>query len=198
VQKARIDAFYKLEKSTKPRVKDPSLEISEEGQRRLGGNILKVSFLSISPCILRPSHQYFHIDSLFITVSQLRGLNLSFGQKKILDDFSYDFNKGDRIGIVGRNGVGKSTFINILTGDQTIDAGIIEAGDTVVFGKYDQMGIRFLDENQSVLDFVKQRVESISGTSIAESPQEAMKMLNQFEFPRQRWSERYVHGVNVL
>jgi GTPase SAR1 family protein len=120
---------------------------------------------------------------------------LSFGQKKILDDFSYDFNKGDRIGIVGRNGVGKSTFINILTGDQTIDAGIIEAGDTVVFGKYDQMGIRFLDENQSVLDFVKQRVESISGTSIAESPQEAMKMLNQFEFPRQRWSERYVHGV---
>lgn len=46
-QKARIDAFYKLEKSTKPRVKDPSLELSEEGQRRLGGNILKVSFQSV-------------------------------------------------------------------------------------------------------------------------------------------------------
>ncbi len=119
-------------------------------------------------------------------------MNLSFGEKKILNDFSYDFNKGDRIGIVGRNGVGKSTFINILTGDQIIDSGNIEAGDTVVFGKYDQMGIPFLDENQSVLDFVKQRVESISGTSIAESPQEAMKMLKQFEFPRQRWSERYV------
>ncbi len=115
---------------------------------------------------------------------------MSFGEKNILNDFSYDFNKGDRIGIVGRNGVGKSTFINILTGDQIIDSGIIEAGDTVVFGKYEQMGIPFLDENQSVLDFVKQRVESISSTSIAESPQEAMKMLNQFEFPRQRWSER--------
>ena len=110
----------------------------------------------------------------------MRDVNLSFGEKKILNDFSYDFNKGDRIGIVGRNGVGKSTFINILTGDQIIDSGNIEAGDTVVFGKYDQMGIPFLDENQSVLDFVKQRVESISGTSIAESPQEAMKMLKQF------------------
>ena len=77
-QKARQDAFYKLEKSTKPRVKDPTLELSEDGQRRLGGNILK-----------------------------MRNVSLSFGDKKMLSDFSYDFNKGDRIGIVGRNGVGK-------------------------------------------------------------------------------------------
>ncbi|KAL3810220.1 hypothetical protein ACHAXA_006360 [Cyclostephanos tholiformis] len=160
-QKARIDAFYKLEKSTKPRVRDPSLDLGEEGQRRLGGNILK-----------------------------LRDVSLSFGDKKILSDFSYDFNKGDRIGIVGRNGVGKSTFIHVLTGDQAVDSGMIEAGDTVVFGKYDQMGIPFLDEAQSVLDFVKERVESSSGASMAEAPQEAMRMLKQFEFPRQRWSER--------
>ena len=77
-QNARQEAFYKLEKSTQPRVKDPKLEISEDGQRRLGGNILK-----------------------------LRNVSLSFGNKKILSDFSYDFNKGDKIGIVGRNGVGK-------------------------------------------------------------------------------------------
>ena len=77
-QKARQDAFYKLEKSTKPRVKDPTLELTEDGQRRLGGNILK-----------------------------MRNVSLSFGDKKMLSDFSYDFNKGDRIGIVGRNGVGK-------------------------------------------------------------------------------------------
>ena len=69
---ARQEAFYKLEKSTKPRVKDPIR------QRRLGGNILK-----------------------------LRNVSLSFGDKEILSDFSYDFNKGDKIGIVGRNGVGK-------------------------------------------------------------------------------------------
>mmetsp|Transcript_3611 Transcript_3611/g.7967 ORF Transcript_3611/g.7967 Transcript_3611/m.7967 type:complete len:736 (+) Transcript_3611:101-2308(+) len=160
-QKAREQAFYKLEKSTKPRVKDPKLELNDDGQRRMGGNVLK-----------------------------MRDVSLSFGDNKMLSDFSYDFNKGDRIGIVGRNGVGKSTFIRMLTGDQAVDSGTITAGDTVVFGKYDQMGIPFLDENQSVLEFVKERVESSSGASMAEAPQEAMKLLKQFQFPRQRWNER--------
>ncbi|KAL9186085.1 hypothetical protein ACHAXT_005323, partial [Thalassiosira profunda] len=160
-QKARIEAFYKLEKSTKPRVKDPTLELAEDGQRRLGGNILK-----------------------------LRDVSLSFGSNKMLSDFSYDFNKGDRIGIVGRNGVGKSTFIRVLTGQQPIDSGKVETGETVIFGTYDQMGLPFLDENQSVLDFVKERVESRTGASMAEAPQEAMKLLKTFQFPRQRWPER--------
>eukprot|EP00578_Thalassiosira_sp_NH16_P009879 CAMPEP_0181116778 /NCGR_PEP_ID=MMETSP1071-20121207/22137_1 /TAXON_ID=35127 /ORGANISM="Thalassiosira sp., Strain NH16" /LENGTH=665 /DNA_ID=CAMNT_0023201055 /DNA_START=165 /DNA_END=2161 /DNA_ORIENTATION=- len=159
-QKARQEAYYKLEKSTKPRVKDPKLEIEEDGQRRMGGNILK-----------------------------MRDVSLAFGDNKMLSNFSYDFNKGDRIGIVGRNGVGKSTFIRMLTGDQPIDSGTITAGDTVVFGTYDQMGIPFLDD-QSVLDFVKERVESSSGASMAEAPQEAMKLLKQFQFPRPRWNER--------
>lgn len=75
--KARIDAFYKLEKMTKPRALDPNLSIDDMGgQRRLGGTILK-----------------------------LKNANLSFGPgQKMLDNFSYDFVKGDRIGIVGRNG----------------------------------------------------------------------------------------------
>ena len=157
---ARQDAFYRLEKSTKPRVKDASLKLSGS-QRRLGGNILK-----------------------------LRNVSLKFGENKMLDDFSYDFNRGDRIGVVGRNGVGKSTFIRMLTGDQAIDSGTIEAGETVSFGVYDQMGIPFLDDNQNVLDFVKERVESTTGASMAEAPQEAMKLLRQFQFPRQRWQER--------
>lgn len=134
-QKARIDAFYKLEQSTKPRVKDPSLELlgGDDSQRRLGGNILK-----------------------------LRNVSLSFGTNKcILNDFSYDFNKGDRIGIVGRNGVGKSTFINILTGEQNVDSGVIDMGETVVFGKYAQMGISFLNDAQTVLDYVKVRAECV-------------------------------------
>ena len=176
---------------------------------------------SLSPLLLTPK-------------TQLRDVSLSFGDKKMLSDFSYDFNKGDRIGIVGRNGVGKvsrslggacpcascrifsscsyhvitktslpsslflfahfhvrkSTFINNLSGDQAVDSGTIEAGHTVVFGKYDQMGIPFLNEAQSVLDFVKERVESSSGASMAEAPQEAMRLLKQFEFPRPRWNER--------
>ena len=139
-QKARIDAFFKLEQSTKPRVKDPSLELLGGGddskQRRLGGNILK-----------------------------LRNVSLSFGTNKcILDDFSYDFNKGDRIGIVGRNGVSKSTFINILTGEQNVDSGVIDMGETVVFGKYAQMGITFLNDAQTVLDFVKVRAYALCQT----------------------------------
>jgi ATPase subunit of ABC transporter with duplicated ATPase domains len=77
-----------------------------------------------------------------------------------------------------------------LSGVQAVDSGTIEAGDTVVFGKYDQMGITFLNEAQNVLDFVKERVESSSGASMAEAPQEAMRLLKQFEFPRPRWNER--------
>jgi len=78
----------------------------------------------------------------------------------------------------------------MLTGDQAIDSGSIESGETVVFGVYDQMGIPFLDEEQTVLDFVKERVESSSGASMAEAPQEAMKLLRQFQFPKNRWNER--------
>ena len=77
-----------------------------------------------------------------------------------------------------------------MVGEQSIDSGIIEPGDTVVFGKYDQMGIPFLNPDQTVLDYMKQRVESSSGASMAEAPQEAMKLLKTFQFPRQRWNER--------
>mmetsp|Transcript_17147 Transcript_17147/g.32466 ORF Transcript_17147/g.32466 Transcript_17147/m.32466 type:complete len:754 (+) Transcript_17147:228-2489(+) len=162
-QKARIDAFYKLEKATKPRVVDPNLDLGSEGasQRRLGNNVLK-----------------------------LKNVSLKFDNNRvILDDFSYNFNRGDKIGIVGANGVGKSTFIKVLTGQQAIDSGEIELGETVVFGVYDQMGIN-IDSNKRVLDFMRERVEARDGTSMAEAPQEAMKMLKQFNFDRNRWNER--------
>ena len=84
----------------------------------------------------------------------------------------------------------QSTFVKLLTGQQPPDTGLVEAGDTVTFGVYDQMGIPFLDEEQTMLDFVKQRVESGSGASMAEAPSEAMKLLKQFQFDRQRWNER--------
>lgn len=121
---------------------------------------------------------------------KMRNVSLNFGKKKMLDDFSYDFNKGDRIGIVGKNGVGKTTFIRMLTGEQSVDSGTIESGETVVFGVYDQMGIPFLDEEQSCLDFVRERVEAGAGKVMAEAPQEAMNLLKQFQFPRNRWPER--------
>jgi ATP-binding cassette subfamily F protein uup len=83
----------------------------------------------------------------------------------------------------------KSTFIKVLTGQQEIDSGEIELGETVVFGIYDQMGIN-IDEDKRVLDFMKERVEASDGTSMAEAPQEAMKLLKQFNFERNRWNER--------
>ncbi len=93
--------------------------------------------------------------------------------------------------------LGKSTFIKVLTGQQQIDSGEIETGETVVFGIYDQMGVE-IDENQRVMDYVKQRVEARDGSSMAEAPQEAMKLLKQFQFDRTRWNERFVLRRAIL
>lgn len=163
-QKARMDAFAQLEKSTKPRPIDPNLSLDKNSdQRRLGNNVLK-----------------------------LKNISLKFGDKIMLDNFSYNFNRGDKIGIVGSNGVGKSTFIKVLTGIQPVDGGEVEVGDTVIFGMYDQLGIT-IDGTQTVLEFVRERVEARDGSSMAEAPQEAMRLLKQFQFERQRWNERCSH-----
>jgi ATP-binding cassette subfamily F protein uup len=156
--KARQEAFYKLQKMAKPRRVDPSLTLTND-DRRLGGNVLK-----------------------------MENVSLKFGDRVMLDDFSYNFNAGDTLGIVGANGVGKSTFLKMLCGQQAPDSGIVEPGETVVFGVYDQMGID-LDEGQRVMDFVKQRVLARDGSTMAEAPSEVMKLLKQFQFPKERWNE---------
>jgi ATP-binding cassette subfamily F protein uup len=157
--KARQEAFFKLEKMTKPRKTDPALTLNND-DRRLGGNILK-----------------------------MENVNLKFGDRIMLDDFSYNFNAGDTIGIVGANGVGKSTFLKTLYGMQAPDSGLVEPGETVVFGIYDQLGMDF-DDGQVVLDFVKQRVLARDGSTMAEAPGEVMKLLKQFQFPKERWNDR--------
>jgi len=96
---------------------------------------------------------------------------------------------GDTIGIVGANGVGKSTFLSLVNGRQSPDSGKIIPGETVVFGVYDQMGITF-DEDQRVMMFVKQRVLARDGSSMAEAPSEVNQLLEQFQFPKERWNER--------
>ena len=99
----------------------------------------------------------------------MENVSLKFGERVMLDDFSYDFNAGDTIGIVGGNGVGKSTFLKMVAGSLEADSGTITPGETVVFGVYDQMGIP-LDDNQNVMDFVKQRVLARDGSTMAEAP----------------------------
>jgi len=157
------------------------------GQRRLGGNILKLKDVSLA---FHPSqdrdqeenkHEHEHVG--------MTDTNSNTGNV-MLDKFSYDFNRGDKIGIVGANGVGKSTFIKVLTGQQSIDSGDVNTGETVVFGIYDQTGLVIEDETQRVLQFVQERVEARDGSSMAEAPQEAMKLLKQFLFERNRWNDR--------
>ena len=77
----------------------------------------------------------------------------------------------------------------MLVGQQPVDEGDVIPGETVVFGVYDQMGMVF-DEDQRVMDFVKQRVLARDGSTLAEAPSEVMKLLKQFQFPKERWNER--------
>lgn len=84
--------------------------------------------------------------------------------------------------------------MKLLTGDIIPDSGVIDIGDTVVFGVYDQLGLKFEDgmEQKTVLEFVIEQVQSSSTNAVSEDPVEARRLLNQFEFPRNRWNERVV------
>jgi len=163
--KARIDAFYKLEKATKPRPRDPNLNLVETagGSKRIGSKIVS-----------------------------MKNVCLKFGEDRImLDDFNYDFCVGDRICLAGANGVGKTTFTKLITGELEPDSGDIDIGETVVLGVYDQLGLKFdpTAESQTMMEFVIDQVQSHDSTTMAETPAEARKLLRQFEFPRSRWNE---------
>lgn len=105
----------------------------------------------------------------------------AFGEKTILGGFDYHFKRKEAVGIVGRNGTGKSTFLNMLTGSEQPDGGKIVVGDTVVFGYYTQSGLRFKD-NQRVIEAVREIADIIplkGGSKIT-----AAQLLERFLFPR--------------
>lgn len=102
-------------------------------------------------------------------VIELKKVYKSYGDKIILKGFDYTFKKGERIGVVGKNGVGKSTFINMLQGIEKADSGKINIGDTVIFGNYSQQGL-VVKEDMRVIEFVKSMAESFplaSGGSLS-------------------------------
>ena len=128
--KARIDAFYDLQEKAKMRRDNNELQFGADMQR-LGGKILEMDRVS-----------------------------KSYGDMTILKDFDYIFKRGERIGIIGKNGIGKSTFLNMITGNESPDSGSIVTGQTVVYGYYTQKGIKF-DERKTVLETIKDIAEVI-------------------------------------
>ena len=114
-------------------------------------------------------------------------VNLSFEGRKMLDNFSYKFTRGERIGIVGRNGVGKTTFLNLISGKISPDSGIIEQGETLRIGYYSQRGINF-KPGQTVLECVQDIadiVKASDGHVIS-----ATTYLNRFLFPHDTFTKR--------
>ncbi|MDO5486999.1 MAG: ABC-F family ATP-binding cassette domain-containing protein [Rikenellaceae bacterium] len=114
-------------------------------------------------------------------------LSLSFGERVMLDGFSYKFSRYERVGIVGKNGVGKSTFLNLMTGNLLADSGRIERGETLRIGYYRQSGINF-KPGQTVLEIVQdiaETVEAADGHSVS-----ATTFLNRFLFPNESLNKR--------
>lgn len=109
----------------------------------------------------------------------LSHISKAFDGVTVLDDFSYQFHRNDRIGIVGRNGVGKSTLLNLISGAVEADSGVIDIGATVKLGYFTQEG-RELDPEQRVYDFISEIAESVK---TEEGSFSAAQMLERFLFP---------------
>lgn len=151
--KARIEAFYDLEEKAKEPLTQKQIQLSVKVKRQ-GGKIL-----------------------------ELHDISKSFENKIVLENFNYVFKRGDRIGLAGRNGTGKSTFLNLLTADIQPDSGRIERGETLSFGYYKQEGLTF-SAGERVLDIVKNIAEYITlanGDTIT-----ASQLLTLFLFPPQK------------
>lgn len=113
-------------------------------------------------------------------VVELKKLYKKYEDKIILKGFDYTFKKGERIGVIGKNGIGKSTFLNIAQGLEQPDSGKVNIGDTVIFGNYSQRGLP-VKEDIRVIEFVKNIAENFplaSGGSL-----NATQFLNLFLFP---------------
>jgi len=148
--KSRQDNFYAVEARAKQRIEDQQLELQMK-MNRLGGKVV-----------------------------ELKKVYKSWADKVILRGFDYTFKRGERVGVIGKNGVGKSTFINILQGLEPADGGKINIGDTVIFGNYSQQGL-VVKEDMRVIEFVKGIAEHFplaAGGSLS-----ASQFLNLFLFP---------------
>ncbi|MDY3134489.1 MAG: ABC-F family ATP-binding cassette domain-containing protein [Candidatus Egerieousia sp.] len=149
--KYRIDAFRDLKERAESRIEEKRNMDFSVGTARMGTKII-----------------------------ECRHLHYDWEGQTMLEDFSYNMARGEKIGIVGANGVGKSTFLNLVTGALKADSGTLEIGETVRFGYYRQQGIEFSQE-ETLLDVVNEIADSVAladGTRISTT-----SFLNRFLFP---------------
>ncbi len=151
--KSRIDDFFVIEEKAHQRRQDHQVQL-EINMERLGSKILELNYIS-----------------------------KSFGENNLFENFDYVFKRGERIGIIGKNGTGKSTFLNIITGALKVDSGKVVTGETVKFGYYTQKGI-YVKEGQKVIEVIKEFGEYIpltKGRKIS-----AGQLLERFLFDRKK------------
>ncbi|GMN09400.1 ABC-F family ATP-binding cassette domain-containing protein [Croceitalea sp. MTPC9] len=151
--KSRIDGFHEIKARANKRRTDHEVQL-ELNMERLGSKIV-----------------------------ELHNISKAYGDKTMLHKFDYSFTKGERIGIIGKNGTGKSTFLNVLTGGESIDSGKIVIGDTIKFGYYTQKGIQ-PKEGQKVIEVIKEFGDFIplkKGRQIS-----AQQLLERFLFDRKK------------
>lgn len=113
-------------------------------------------------------------------ILEFKNIKKAFGETKIVNDFSYIFKKGEKIGVIGKNGTGKSTFLNMIMGLENPDSGDIQTGETMIFGYYSQDGLK-LTEDKRVIEVVKDIAEFIplaDGSKLS-----ASGLLTKFLFP---------------
>ena len=113
-------------------------------------------------------------------IVEMRGVSKSYGDRKLIDEFSYLLKRDDRIGIIGANGAGKTTLLEIVTNRIEPDAGEVEIGQTVKIGYYDQES-RALNDEQRVIDYIRETAEYV--TTVDGSQITAGQMLEKFLFP---------------
>lgn len=151
--KSRVESFYDLKEKAATRPEEKSININVNISR-MGKKILEI-----------------------------RNISKSFGDKKVINNFSYVFNRFEKAGLIGRNGTGKTTLLNIIAGLIEPDKGTVERGDTIVFGYYRQEGIEF-DDEMTVIDAVRKIAERVTlsdGNVLS-----VTQFMNYFLFPPEK------------